>query len=114
MLCRDNEHHDSQMQAAITYGKLRQHFLRQIVFRHLNGVTATAPGLMVGHAMGLRLRSRPAKAGSLCPAGQQVACQVQSSDVGCKSHARPACIRDRKCHREGPGEAVLTLLRPWL
>ena len=72
MLCRDNEHHDSQMQAAITYGKLRQHCLRRIVFRHLNGVTATASGLKVGHAMGLRLRSRPAKASTSVQLGSRL------------------------------------------
>ena len=79
---------------SLTCGQLRQHWLRTRVFKRLNGATATAPGLILGHAMGLRLMSRLAKAGSLCPAGKQVPCQVKFSDVGCKSPelARWACM----------------------
>ena len=81
-------------------GQLEQHWLTNRVFRRLNGVTAAAPGPLPGHAMGLRLRSTLAKAGSLCPGGQQVAC-INFSDVGCKSPKLTrracvhACIRDR-------------------
>ena len=89
------------MEAATSCGQLRQHWLRSRLNKRLNGATATAPGLSLGHAMGLRLRSRLAKAGSLCPAGQQVPCQVKFSDVGCESPeltrwaCMHACIRDR-------------------
>ena len=84
---------------AITCGQLKQHWLRTRLFKRLNGATAAAPGLSLGHAMGLRLRSRLAKAGSLCPAGQQVpcqgtCCQGKFSDVACESPelTRWACM----------------------
>ena len=130
MLCHDKEYQDFHMEAAITCGQLRQHWLRTKVFRCLNGVTATAPGLSLGHAMGLRLRSRLAKSGNSC-ARQAASVQLDSRlpakssslILGARALSSPdgpcmhACMHASEigqCHWEEAVVAQLTLLRPWL
>ena len=127
MLCHDKEYQSIRMEAAITCGQLKQHWLRTRVFRRLNGVTATAPGLSLGHAMGLRLRSRLAKSGNSCArqaASVQLGSRLPAKSSSLMLGARALSSPDGPCVHTCIGDRIMSqgriicgsaaVSRPWL